>query len=132
MMENNVVTYIFIMIPTIIIVLIPLFIVYKIWKWNFLTKTISLIILSLYATIICELGCNVCGLEQDEAYQRVVKDIKIRKLDISKIQFVKNTGSCIYDFKYTDDNQTIDYSILMTWLHGVKTTYNVQKLNTTQ
>ena len=126
----------FIMLLTIFLILPLILLLYFSFKsWKKGKKITSIILLSLFflfvSPFVCDIGCNMCGLSKEQAYKRVIEDLKKRNLDIDKVKFVHNTGSCIYSFKYIDENKTIDYSILSTWLHGVKTTYYIEENNVT-
>ena len=106
--------------------IISFFIAYKLWKWNLFGKLLSLMIILFYVAIICDIGCNMCGLEYEQAHGNVIKQLKKKGLDIRNLKFTNSTGSCAYHFIYTDNNTTIDYTIHSTWIHGVKTSWYVQ------
>ena len=110
-----------------------LYYAYKLWKKGKNKMSIFFIIIAfaIVSPIVCDIGCQYCGLEKEQAYNDVLKSIQHRNLDINKIQYIGHSGSCRYDFKYEDNNVSIDYSILSTWLHGVKTTSYTQEKNVT-
>ena len=118
---------IFIILLSFYIFVLPFILLYYIFKlWKNKKRTISLffiiVFIFLYFPIICDIACNVCGLKKEVAQQKVISHLTRRKLDTANLKYVGNVGSCSYSFLYQDDNHTIDYVILSTWLHGVKLT----------
>jgi len=107
----------------------------NLWKQG--NKIISIFILSLIflylSPIVCDIGCNMCGLDQKYAYKKVLNELKNKNLDPKNLKFVSKIGTCHYDFIYSDTNQTIDYAVFSTWLHGVKISfYPHTKMTNTQ
>ena len=112
--------------------LVLVYFIYKLWKQKkrILSFIFITIWLFLYAPIICDIGCQVCGLKEERARFLVVKDLKSKKLDLDKLMYIGHSGSCQYSYKYYDGNRTIDYTVLSTWLHGVKLNfYDSQRVN---
>jgi len=120
---------IFIILLSFYIFVLPFILLYYVFKfWKNKKKKISLffmiMLIFLYAPLICDIGCDVCGLKKEVAQQKVISDLTRRKLDTTNLKYVGHVGSCTYTFLYQDSNHTIDYVILSTWLHGVKLTLN--------
>ncbi len=115
----------FVTLLSLYIFVLPIVLIYYIYiSWKREKKRLSLFLISvlffLYAPIVCDLGCNMCGLTEEYAHNKVIKDLKSKKLNINKLEYLGHTGSCSYSYTYLDKNNTIDYVILSTWLHGVK------------
>jgi len=115
---------IFILLLSFYIYILPIILIYYTYRfWSKKKKLSFLLIIILfffYSPIVCDIGCNVCGLEEEYARNKVIKDLKSKKLNINNIEYTGHTGSCSYSYIYHDKSITIDYVILSTWIHGVK------------
>ena len=125
---------IFIILLSLYLFVLPFILIYYIYKfWKVKRKKLSifyiLIFIFLYSEIICDIGCHVCGLEEIQARTKIIKDLKSRKLNIDNLKYIGHSGSCSYSYIYQDNNNTIDYVILSTWLHGVKLNLYNHKLD---
>ena len=119
---------IFIILLSLYFFVLPIVLIYNVYKfWKQKNKPLSLffalVLFFLYAPIVCDLGCQMCGLEEEHARSRVIKHLKSKNMDINNIEYTGHSGSCSYSYTYHDNNNTIDYVILDTWLHGVKLNY---------
>ncbi|MCW8838361.1 MAG: hypothetical protein OQK11_06635 [Thiovulaceae bacterium] len=99
----------------------------KFWKKGIAGKIFSIFLsipfIGFSSGIIADVGFNYCGLKLEQAETKVIKYLKKENLNVQKLKFVGNDGSCAYHFKYLDDKNDIDFTILSTWLHGVKLTH---------
>jgi len=115
---------IFILLLSFYIYILPIILIYYTYKFWSKKKKLSflliIILFLLYSPIVCDIECNVCGLEEEYARNKVIKDLKSKKLNINNIEYTRHTGSCSYSYIYHDKYTTIDYVVSSTWLHGVK------------
>lgn len=86
---------------------------------------IIFIFLSLFSYVVyMEFVKNECGLEPEQAKNRVERYLKQNNLPLDYLSKPKNqSGTCSYSFMYESSEKKINFVVLSTWLHGVKLTY---------
>ena len=125
---------IFIALLAIYIFVLPsvfLYYAFKSWKKGKKKTSISFLLIAFFivSPIVCDIGCQMCGLEKEEAYKKVIRELEYRHLNIDNVKYTGHNGTCNYSFLYEDKNKTIDFVILSTWLHGIKTTFYIEDKN---
>lgn len=92
-------------------------------------STLSLFFLGLAAVfgwaVYEEIAHNECGLTKELARESALDEVNRMKLPseyLAQSPHYSN-GSCAYSFIYEGAGKKIDFMILSTWLHGVKTTW---------
>jgi hypothetical protein len=73
--------------------------------------------------LIQDIAFNNCGLSYDQAKAKVLSHMADHGWGREKLLDGDQLGSCQYDFVLHLGDRTIEYSVLSTWIHGVKLTY---------
>ena len=72
-----------------------------------------------------EIAHDECGLSEKQARQSALRPVLRMKLPPEHLANKPrhSIGSCSYSFVYDGAGKEVDFVILSTWIHGVKTTW---------
>ncbi|MDD9893721.1 MAG: hypothetical protein OXT49_09495 [Gammaproteobacteria bacterium] len=69
-----------------------------------------------------DLVLQQCGLSETDAVEKVTEYLIANDMKISGLTrpAVESVGSCQYRFDYVGESRVLSFSVMSTWLHGVK------------
>jgi hypothetical protein len=63
---------------------------------------------------------NDCGLSENDARNRILKELERRNWDASGLSLPKAVGTCSYVYDYRSGDKHFSFSVLSTWGQGIK------------
>ena len=95
----------------------------KLLAFSFLGLLVFISVLLAYE-IIREVSYRDCGLSVDQSRSKVRQFLLLNKLPIEFLEGpISSDGTCAYDFHYKAQGKEYSFTVLSTWVHGVKLTY---------
>lgn len=98
----------------------------KILKWLALSFLGLLVFfgISVAYEVYREVEYRDCGLSVEEARSKVKHFLARKQFPLESLEGpVGFDGSCAYDFHYKTQGKEYSFTVLSTWMHGVKLTY---------